>query len=144
MDTSYLDDDNKDGDEGYLSHTLPSTFWEQEDIMLSFMALHNKHNQYHNVLSHQDRRNPSGKIHHHPLQSLSQSCFMHLFNAGQGDALITVTGFSFSTFQDLLELFTQVYLRYTPHVTSGSKNIRLSFLHHGRTRQLTPTVASMD
>jgi hypothetical protein len=47
MDTLLLCDD--DDDEWYLSHTLQSTFWEQEDILLSFMALYNEHNQYCNV-----------------------------------------------------------------------------------------------
>jgi hypothetical protein len=97
MDTSELGYD-KDCDEGYLPHTLPSTFWEQEDILLSFMALHDDHNRYCSVLSQQARRNCSGKIHHCSLQSPSQSSFMHLFNAGQDDTLITVTGFSFATF----------------------------------------------
>jgi hypothetical protein len=41
MDTSELGDDD-DGDEGYLSHTLQSNFWEQEDIVLSFMALNDE------------------------------------------------------------------------------------------------------
>jgi hypothetical protein len=43
IDTSELGE-NKDGDEGYLSHTLQSTFWEQEDIVLSFMVLHDDRN----------------------------------------------------------------------------------------------------
>jgi hypothetical protein len=87
METSELGDD-KDGDIGYLSHTLQSTFWEQEDTMLSFMALYDEYNRYHNALSHQARRNHGVKIRCHSLQSPSQSCFMHLFNAGQDDALI--------------------------------------------------------
>jgi hypothetical protein len=44
MDTSRLGDD-KEGDEGFLSHTLhQSTVWEQDGMLLSFMALYNKHN----------------------------------------------------------------------------------------------------
>jgi hypothetical protein len=41
MDTSLLGDD-VEGEEGYLSHTLQSIVWDQEDILLSFMALYNQ------------------------------------------------------------------------------------------------------
>jgi len=60
---------------------------------------------------------------------------MHLFNAGQDEALITVMGFSFATFWELLELFTPVYLRYTPQFSSGSNITLLPFPHQGRTQQ---------
>jgi hypothetical protein len=114
--TALLGDDNKCAG-GYLSRTLQLTFWEQEGMMLSFMMLYNGCNQYWNVLSHQARRNQSGKIHHHSLKSTLQSYFMHFYNAVKDDALITVMGFSFSTFWDLVELFKPVYLHCTPHAS---------------------------
>jgi hypothetical protein len=66
---------------------------------------------------------------------------MHLFNAGQDDALITVTCFSFSTFWELLDLFTPIYLCYIRHVMSGSNITQLPFHCQSRMWQLTPTVA---
>jgi len=132
MVTSLLGNNNE-GEEGYLSRTSQSTFWEQEDIlMLSFMVLYDQWNWYCNVLSHQARRNCSGKIDRCSLQSLLQSSLTYLFNAEQDDAIITVMGFSFATFWDLLELFTPVYLGYTPHVSSSSKITHLPFRCQGR------------
>jgi hypothetical protein len=50
MDTSELGD-HEGREIGYLYHTLQSTVWEQEGILLSFMALHDHHNHCRNVLS---------------------------------------------------------------------------------------------
>jgi hypothetical protein len=47
---------DNDGKEGYLSHTLQSIFWEQQDIVLSFVVLFDECNQYQNVLGSQARR----------------------------------------------------------------------------------------
>jgi hypothetical protein len=43
-------------------------------------------------------QNHSGKIRRHSLLSPGTSPFMQLYNGGQDDALITMTGLNFSTF----------------------------------------------
>jgi len=78
-------------------------------------------------LCYQARRKCSGRIAHHLLQLPSHSCFIHLFNSGQNDALNTATGVSFATYQNLLKLFTPVYFPCTSHVLSESNIIQLPF-----------------
>jgi hypothetical protein len=48
----------------------------------------------------------------------SNSAFMHLFNAGQDDTLITMTEFDHATFNELLQYFSPLFCQYTPHVAS--------------------------
>jgi hypothetical protein len=44
---------------------------------------------------------------------------MHLLNGGQGDALITMTGFDHASFNELLQHISPLFYQYTPHVASG-------------------------
>jgi len=44
---------------------------------------------------------------------------MHLFNGGQDDTLITMTGFDHANFNELLQHFSSLFHQYTPHVASG-------------------------
>jgi hypothetical protein len=46
----------------------------------------------------------------------SQSAFMHLFNGGQDDALITMTGFDHANFNELLQHFVGEYLAFPEHI----------------------------
>jgi hypothetical protein len=84
-----------------LSSTLLSSFWEEEDCICNFcVVLSNDKNCFWSALSRQ--ANLSGKIQRRSLMSPSNSAFMHLFSAGQDDALITMTGFHHATFHELL------------------------------------------
>jgi hypothetical protein len=51
--------------------------------------------------------------------SSSRSSFMYLFNSGQDDALITMTGFNHANFNELLQHFSPLFYQYTPHIASG-------------------------
>jgi hypothetical protein len=128
---------------GCLSPTLQSTFWDHNDLLLFFIMQQDDRNRYRNTLSIQARRNRSGKIRRRSLQSPSTSSFVQLYWGRQDDALITITGFNYATFNSLLELFAPAYLRFTPHVSSGSNIMELPYRmsRRGRKRQLTPTIA---
>jgi hypothetical protein len=132
-----------DDEGGYLSSTLQSAFWDQENLLRALFVFSDDKNRFRSGLGIQAQRNRSGKIRRRSLQPPRLSSFMHLFNGRQDDALITVTGLNYDTFYGLLELFAPIYLRYTPHVSSGSNILELPYRRsrRGRTRQLTPTIA---
>jgi hypothetical protein len=60
--------------------------------------------------------------------SPSNAAFMHLFGAGQDDALITMTGFDYATFHELQHFFT--FHQYTPHIAFGSNIMQLPALNN--------------
>jgi hypothetical protein len=66
----------------------------------------------------------------------------HCCNGRQDDALITTMGFNYATFNQLLDLFAPVFLRYTLHVLSGSNIMQLPnpLRHRGRCRTMSPII----
>jgi hypothetical protein len=55
---------------------------------------------------------------------------MHLFSAGQDDAHITMTGFDYATFHELLQHFSPLFHQYTTHAASGSNTMQLPALNN--------------
>jgi hypothetical protein len=81
-----------------LSSNLLSSCWEEVDcIRTIFVVLSNDYNHFQSALLRQATRKWSGKIRRRSLMLPSNSAFMHLFNAGKDDRLITMTGFSYAT-----------------------------------------------
>jgi hypothetical protein len=74
------------------------------------------------------------------IQMTRHSPWAKLFCSGDDEALITVTGFDHTTFKHLLELFTPMFLIYTPWIGSNDgrtyKRVRTK---RGRKRMVTPT-----
>jgi hypothetical protein len=63
-----------------------------------------------------------------------------LFNSGNDQALITATGFDYSAFSLLLNLFIPYYEQYSPYTTNGAKyRPLLGGNVGGRPRMLTAT-----
>ena len=60
---------------------------------------------FRSLLNLQARRNRSGTIRRKALLDYDASPFVHLYNSGQDDALITLTGFDYASFHLLLDLF---------------------------------------
>jgi len=108
-----------------------------------FFALSNNKNRFRSALSRQATRNRSGKIRRRSLMLSSQSAFMHLFNGGQDDALITMTGFDHANFNELLQYFSPLFHQYTPHVASGCNIQSLPIRNNlrGRIRTISPVIA---
>ena len=108
-----------------------------------FFALSNNKNRFRCALSRQATRNRSGKIRRRSLMLSSQSAFMHLFNGGQDDALITMTGFDHANFNELLQYFSPLFHQYTPHVASGCNIQSLPVRNNlrGRIRTISPVIA---
>ena len=77
------------------------------------------------------------------LMLSSKSAFMHLFNGGQDDALITMTGFDHANFNELLQYFSPLFHQYTPHVASGCNIQSLPIRNNlrGRIRAISPVIA---
>ena len=126
------------------SNTLLSSFWEEEDSMRTFFfALSNDKNHFCSDLSSQATRNRSGKIRRQSLMLSSRSAFMHLFNGGQGDALITMTGFDHANLNVLLQHYSPLYHQYTPHVASGCNIQSLPVRNNlrGCIRTISPVIA---
>jgi DDE superfamily endonuclease len=137
-------EDSSDDDE--VGGQLQRLFFEEEDLIhlqLLIASQANVRNNYRSALSLQNRRNRSGKIRRRSLLQPTCSAFMHLYNGQQDDALITTTGFNYATFNQLLDLFAPVFLRYTPHVVSGSNIMQLPnhLRRRGRCRTISPIIA---
>jgi hypothetical protein len=62
---------------------------------------------------------------------------MQLYNGGQDDAFITMTGLNFSTFHKLLAICPPIFHEYTPHIDSGSNISPLPYCHNRRRRRQT-------
>jgi hypothetical protein len=137
-------EDSSDDDE--VGGQLQRLFFEEEDLIhlqLLIASQANVRNNYRSALSLQNRRNRSGKIWRRSLLQPTCSAFMHLYNGQQDDALITTTGFNYATFNQLLDLFAPVFLRYTLHVLSGSNIMQLPnhLRRRGRCRTISPIIA---
>ena len=65
-------------------------------------------------MSLQAKRNRSGKIRRGALLKHDESPFKKLFDSGQDDALIAVTGFDHATFDKLLEPFQKTHYDFSP------------------------------
>ena len=83
---------------------------EEEDII--FVLFYEKNRSWRDRLTLQERRNRSSVIRRGALMAPHSSPFMHLFNSGQDDALITLCGFDHRTYRLLLELFDPLYEGY--------------------------------
>jgi hypothetical protein len=116
-----------------------SNFFDNEDFILTFQAVTSDiHNYFRSTMSLQSMRNFSGKIHPCSLLSLATSAFMQLYNGGKDDAIITMTGLSFSTFHELLAIFPPIFHHeYTPQVDSVSNISQLPYHQNWRGRRQT-------
>ena len=88
------------------------------------------------LLSLQARRNRSGTIRRKALLPYSQSPFLYLYQSGQDDAMITLTGFNYAAFHKLLGLFEAFFEAYTPHSKSGFVKRRNMSDKRGRPRNI--------
>ncbi len=69
------------------------------------------------------------------LQNPSESAWRTLLNAGNDQALITLTGLNFETFDWLLERFRLLYEEYSrPFVDPNGKIVRIRYQGRGRKR----------
>jgi hypothetical protein len=115
-----------------------SNFFDDEEITLTFLAVTSDiRNHFRSTMSLQSIRNRSGKIRRRSLLSPRSSAFMQLYNGGQDDALITMTGLNYSTFHELLAIFSPIFHEYTPHVDSGCNISQLPHRHIRRGRRRT-------
>ena len=95
------------------------SFLSADDVfVLLIAALHQnaKKSSFRQALTVAESRLRSGKIRRGALLPPSESAFMHLFNSGQDDALITLCGFDHESFAMLLNLFEPYFDQYTPHM----------------------------
>jgi hypothetical protein len=113
-----------------------SNFFDDEELTLTFLAVTSDIcNHFRSTMSLQSIRNRSGKIRRRSLLSPRSSAFMQLYNGGQDDALITMTGLNYSTFHELLAIFSPIFHEYTPHVNSGCNISHLPYRHFCRGRR---------
>lgn len=68
------------------------------------------------------------------LQNPSDSAWRTLLSAGSNQALITLTGLNFETFDWLLERFRPLYEEYSPFIDPNGKIVRIRFQGRGRKR----------
>ena len=78
------------------------------------LLLQNENRSVRDTLSIQEIRNRNGNLRRRSIVSPSCSPFVVLFNSGQDDALITLTGFNHHAFQLLLNLFRPLFDSHSP------------------------------
>ena len=71
------------------------------------------------LLSLQARRNRLNSFRRKALLSYRASPFIQVYNSGQDDAMITLTGFDYQSFHRLLQPFSVMFEQYTPFTSSG-------------------------
>ena len=88
-----------------------SNFFDDDEFTLTFLAVTSDIcNHFRSTMSFQSNHNHSGKIRRHSLLSPRSSSFMQLYNGGQDNALITMTGLNYSTFHELLAIFPPSFM----------------------------------
>ena len=91
-------------------------------------------------MSVQQRRNRGGKIRRKSLLPPDKSAFMHLFNSGQDDSLITLCGLDHASFNELHVLFQPFFHEYTPFTKDGLIHKLAEDEPRGRKRSITSTM----
>jgi len=92
-----------------------------------------------NSLDSPERRVRQRKIPRCCLQNPSSSAWRKLYEAGNDQAMITLTGFDCASFASLLLLFAPVFTAYTPFVPSGTSCFEWEkHPSRGRKRKIKP------
>lgn len=84
------------------------------------------------------RRVLNGTIRRGSLQPARESTFWQVYNSGQDESLIQLTGFHKPAFDALLRLFEPIYNEFTPHCQTG----HIRRLHRAANRSRLLTAAS--
>jgi DDE superfamily endonuclease len=106
-------------------------------IILLAWYLHNQDTRYLSSLDEEGRRRRDRRIPRSALTSPSHSAFQRLYDSGNDQALITVTGFDHAAFNMLLSLFSTWFEQHTPWTNDGTPFRRLLHYNHGRSRIIT-------
>jgi hypothetical protein len=84
---------------------------------------HAKHSRYckdyHRPLNKFQRQLRQRKVHRCSLLDQSRSAWRCLYESGNDQGMITLTGFDHATFDLLCEIFTPIFNSYTPFVPTG-------------------------
>jgi len=94
-------DDNKTDDDFDLN--------EEEDDLLALMLHQSKKKTFRRRLSLRQKRMRSGNIRRGALLTPDKSPFAYLFHSGQDDALVTLCGFDYTSFERIHVLFKPFY-----------------------------------
>ena len=91
----------------------------EELAILLLLEWKKKKNCFRRSLSRQQRRNRTGYYRRRALQAPENAPFWNIYNSGQDDALITLTGFNHRYFAELHALFQPLFDSYTPYSADG-------------------------
>jgi DDE superfamily endonuclease len=116
----------------------------QRLLLLAAVLLDSEDAAFRKLLDAEGRRRRDRRIPRPALLTPGDTAFDKLFNSGNDQALITVTGFDHRAFRSLVELFSPWFLSHTPWTgkQDGSTYKALTSRSHGRTgrkRIITPT-----
>jgi hypothetical protein len=106
-------------------------------MILLAWYLYGQGRRYLSGLNDEGRRRRDRRIPRSALTVPSHSAFQRLYDSGNDQALITVTGFDHAAFTCLLSLFAPWFHRHTPWTNDGSPFRRLLNYTHGRSRIIT-------
>lgn len=137
MEDLYDDDD----DNTLLSMmTLLHSESEAEDAREKRRRTHR--GDFYDSLSPQEKRNRRSAVRVRALPPPSESPFMLVYNSAMEDAMITVTGFGHSAFNQLLALFEPEFSNWSPHTGPDGMIRRMEDrTRRGRPRRITPVIA---
>jgi hypothetical protein len=83
-------------------------------LLLAVVLLDLEDDSFRDLLDMEGRQRRDRRIPRSALLTPGGSAFDKLYNSGNNQALITVTGFDHLAFRSLLELFSPWYLSHTP------------------------------
>jgi hypothetical protein len=106
-------------------------------MLLAGFLFVNNDMRYRDRLNEEGRRIRDRRIPRSALTSPAHSAFERLYQSGNDQALITVTGFDHAAFNCLLTMFRPWFNQHTPWTSDARPFSRLSHYTHGRRRIIT-------
>ena len=87
---------------------------------------------YKSLLDDEERRERDRRIPRTALLHYGESPFHHLYNSGDNQALLNMTGLNYQAFAKLLHFFIPKFHSYTLDATTGLIREKLTDVHHPR------------
>ena len=117
---------------------------ENDTALILLLLQEKKKKRLHRLIERQRIRNRSGGISRAALLHPKYSSCMKLYNSGDDPSLIALCGFDHASFNSLLEMFTPLFLQWSPYPQKANGKFHMRRVRQtgrtGRKRQVTATI----
>ena len=117
---------------------------ENDTALILLLLQEKKKKRLRRLIERQRLRNRSGGISRAALLHPKYSSFMKLYNSGNDPSLIALCGFDHASFNSLLEIFTPLFLQWSPYPQKANGKFHMRRVRQtgrtGRKRQVTATI----